>query len=719
MATELLEWNTAGLLDYFLRVEREIGNRQFAFVLGAGASATSGIPTGYELVMTWLRELQRQLDPHHERRAVEEWATAASLDIAGFEFARAAEFYPEIFDMRFRGDPEEGYAALEAVMANKEPSIGYSVLAYIMSQTRHKVVITTNFDNLVANALTIFTSDYPLVCGHESLTGFIHPHMRRPLVAKIHRDLMLGPINDVEAVARLQKGWEPVLRDLFGVYTPIMIGYGGNDGSLMGLLDSLRPGEIAGRLFWCYRQQGGAPNERIRQLVGKHRGALVPILGFDEFMLQLADKLGFELLDDKIEEQARERANRYRQAFIGIRLRLGAPAESHEEEKATADVREAIDAAIKRKIDQPKNWWGFELKARSEEDPERREQTYREGLEQFPRSAELATNLATLLAKRRPAEAEQFFRMALELDPQDARHAGNLASFLHAAGKNAGEADKLFLLAVEQDPSNVFLLVQFAGFVARVRKAPEAAERLFKRALDLDAHDTVANGHYARFLAHVRKDNAGAERHFERTRGGEGKAFDPYFAAQHAAFLAEGGRNLGEAERLFREVLEVYPEDPTANVLHASFLLATGHGAPGTAANKSGPAREALSHAFRTRLWPPPLHAEATFLRALSQRMEGKDDRAALARLKALFARGFGRDWWFCGDLLAAAKKKLPSDHAALYQALADAILDEAHVEELDRFPRWDEIAQLAAPLSLDEPWPIDGTPGTPRIAVV
>ena len=99
----LHRWYRAAVLPGLkLSRVREMGDRQFAFVLGAGASATSGIPTGWELVMTWLRELQRQLDPHYERRAVEHWATAEALHIPGFEFARAAEFYPDIFEMRFR-----------------------------------------------------------------------------------------------------------------------------------------------------------------------------------------------------------------------------------------------------------------------------------------------------------------------------------------------------------------------------------------------------------------------------------------------------------------------------------------------------------------------------------------------------------------------------------------------------------------------------------------
>lgn len=698
-----LHWTPAGLLDHFVKIHREMQDRAFCFVLGAGASASSGIPTGGQLVYRWLGELQRQLDPDHDRRTVEEWATADNLGIPGFDVARAAEFYPQVFELRFNDDPDEGYAALESVMQGREPSIGYSVLAQILATMRHRVVITTNFDNLVTDALSIYTDTYPFVCGHESLTGFVRSRMRRPLLAKIHRDLLMAPINDPDAVAKLQKGWEPVLRDLLRNFSPVFIGYGGNDGSLMNLLDAIKPGDIAGRLIWCYWHKGGVPSDRIRALVGKHRGALVPILGFDELMLQLGARLELPLLDNLIEERARERAARYRKAVEETQQRLGAPATTREAEQQTAPAREALAETIKRKTEQPRDWWGWDLKARSEADPAQRERIYLEALEHFPRSAELASNLAGHLAGHKPAEAEHYFRLAIEIDPTEVRYVGDLADFLAASGRSAGEADKLYVQAVEQEPQNITLLVNFASFVARVRREPDAADRLFRRALGLAPQSPWANGQYARFLAHVRKDDAAAERHFQRTRGPSGQ-LDPYFGAHHAAFLAEGGKDVAEAERIFRELVALCSDDPNANVLYAGVLLARG---------RVQHAREAIERAFSGPLSPSPLYAEAVLLRGAIDRLEGKDDRPALGRLKSLLLRGFGRDWWFHGDLVIALRGRLGADNGALYESLVEAILDEERVIALDRFPRWDE----QAPLSLEEPWP-SGGPGAPRLAI-
>lgn len=274
--------NTVGFLSEFERRHTLLPDRPFCWVLGSGASFQSGIPTGSALVLQWLKELHEMEDL--KGRSLNEWATPVNLGIKNFDFEKAANFYPWVYWRRYRKFREEGYAFLEKAMEAAEPSYGYSVLAQIMAGTQHKASVTTNFDNLIADALAVYTRALPLVCGHESLTGFIRPNLQRPLVAKIHRDLLLNPKNEPEELEKLPDEWVSALKMIFESYTPIVIGYGGNDGSLMGLLKVLPP--IKGGIFWCYRSTD-EPDARIHELVEHHDGSLVPILGFDELMLQL------------------------------------------------------------------------------------------------------------------------------------------------------------------------------------------------------------------------------------------------------------------------------------------------------------------------------------------------------------------------------------------------------------------------------------------------
>lgn len=334
-------WTVTGLLNYFHEVHAA-DDRRFAFILGAGASFDSGIPMAGQLVDRWLQELHARED--HERRPLAAWATAQNLDIDGFEHARAVEFYSQVFARRFADQPDEGYAYLERILHGRDPSFGYSVLAQVLATTRHRVVITTNFDNLVADALAIYTDQLPFVCGHESLAGFVRINPRRPLVIKVHRDLLLAPKNRVEELAGLPDALVQSLRDLLRSYTPIVIGYGGNDGSLMGLLrDVLQPGDIPGGIYWCYWHGAGLPGAPILDVVRRHRGKLIPIQGFDELMLQLGEGLGFQRMDQRIEQRASERARKYRESVELLQRRVYPRPEPPPEPPPVDDVAALAD----------------------------------------------------------------------------------------------------------------------------------------------------------------------------------------------------------------------------------------------------------------------------------------------------------------------------------------------------------------------------------------
>lgn len=346
-------WDPAGLCEHICDVDRKMHDRRFAFILGAGASVQSGIPAAGELVRRWIGELQRRLSRNDQ--AVERWATAKALGIPGFSFAQAPSFYAQVFARRFRQQPDEGYADLEDIMLGKDPSFGYSVLAHVLAETRHKLVITTNFDNLVGEALSIFTGTAPLVCGHESLANFIRLVPRRPVVVKIHRDLLMAPMNHADEIAALQSPWIEPLTRVFSTYTPIVLGYGGNDGSLMGFLRSLPVGAIHGGIFWCYYGPAGPPSSEIRSLVAQHRGALVPIEGFDELMLRLSAQLRIPLLDHVIESKARDRVANYRRRVEELQARIFPPKRtaSEDDEEEADEPPAASPAPVPSAISQP------------------------------------------------------------------------------------------------------------------------------------------------------------------------------------------------------------------------------------------------------------------------------------------------------------------------------------------------------------------------------
>lgn len=291
--------------------ESNRNGERFCFILGSGASVESGIPSGNTLEMQWMNCLMGESedrgtlakDPADVEKTAqalyeERKLTHSFADIKkAWEKARAekrsisSEYYFDIYKLRFYPNQRNGYRYMERLMEACEPSFGYHSLALLLTKGNlNNLVITTNFDSLVEDALFLYTTKKPLVVSHESLAGFIESDIQRPIVAKVHRGLMYAPFNSPDTTNRLQDEWRDTLNYAFNTYTPIVIGYGGGDHSLMAFLEDektmLRHG-----VYWCYRKASGLPDKKILELLERKNGYLVEISGFDAMMLELGNAM--------------------------------------------------------------------------------------------------------------------------------------------------------------------------------------------------------------------------------------------------------------------------------------------------------------------------------------------------------------------------------------------------------------------------------------------
>ncbi len=486
-----------GFLARFLEQHQRRADHPFCFILGAGASQQSGIPTGAELAKRWLEEMRTAED--FEGLRLEEWATAERLSIAGFSLERCREYYPDLYERRFKNHPENGYAHLEKEMDGKEPSFGYGVLAYIMSETEHRIVITTNFDNLMGDALSIHSTHFPLILGHDSLAGFASINPRRPLVAKIHGAIGFQPKNTPEETQNLFDAWKKPLHDFLDRCTPVVIGYAGNDGSLMGFLEEL-PDGVPENAYWLVRSTAGNPREvwdrvgeRTRLFVKKKKGAIVPIPGFDEIMLLLYDHLRKPLewpdLFERLKERARAREEHFDTQMKDIKESLrpkpagiGAPAEetvaamSPEAGELSVLLREAAARLTEERVSKP--WWQWEEEVASAANAEEKEAIYRAGLDALPRSAPLLGNYAIFLNNDRKDydRAEEYYKRAIEADPKHPTILGNYAVFLKNVSKDYDRAEEYYRRAIEADPKNATNLGNYAGFLFARGRLVEAID---------------------------------------------------------------------------------------------------------------------------------------------------------------------------------------------------------------------------------------------------
>ncbi len=638
------------LADRFKETERMMPNRAFAFVLGAGASRSSGIKGAAQMVDDWIPLLYREVVGNADGDA-KAWATAQTLGIAYYDPADPAAAYSELYRRMYARDPDRGYAYLEEQMRNAEPSYGYSVLARIMETTRHKVVVTTNFDNLVADSLSIFSKTYPLVCGHESLAGFISARVRRPLVVKVHRDLLLAPKSTPEDLGALPDGFSSALADIFRHYTPIVIGYGGNDGSLMKFLKDLPPRSVPGGVYWCHWDEGEPPSDEIQHFVAAQQGALVPIPGFDEAMMLLGEALEFDVPDKFVLDRAQARAKRIVEQVQALQTRLKSrthrlPALADAEVSASDVLTSAVEKTMQR-TSGTLRWWQWELRARDAIDIDERDRIYREAIAALPESSELLGIYANFLKDVRKDydQAEAYYRKSLTVDPTHATTLGNYALFLHYARKDYDQADTYYAKTLAADPTGANTLGSYAHFLATVRKDYDQAEAYYSKALAADPMHVNNLNDYAYFLTTVRKD-------YE------------------------------QAEMSYKKALVADPNDPIRLGNYASFLLSLGRTDEGLAILERGlsalgqltlNAQHVETWMYATCHWLPERWHEA------------------LSKLKSLLLvdKISTGDWDFSGVIEAAKKRKHPA--AEWLDPLAAVCSGTADASTLDGWEAWRE----------------------------
>lgn len=288
--------------------EGKSNSERFCFIIGSGASVSSGIPTGVALEYQWMKEMEETSGLEEIRENAKKLKDCLDNDFIKIEedwkktkesgVSLPSDYYFDIYKLRFFLNPRNGYHYLEKIMANKNPGFGYHPLALMLTDgSGSNLVITTNFDSLIEDALFLYTDDKPLVINHELLAEYAgDPNIKRPIIAKVHRGIFFDPLNQPEETNELKGKWRDVLAFVFQNYTPIVIGYGGGDNSLMNLLED-DDVKMRNGIYWCYYEKYGLPNEKIQELIQKKNGHLVRTAGFDAAMLALGnaffpDKIG-------------------------------------------------------------------------------------------------------------------------------------------------------------------------------------------------------------------------------------------------------------------------------------------------------------------------------------------------------------------------------------------------------------------------------------------
>jgi Tfp pilus assembly protein PilF len=536
-----------------LHVAHADGKGKFAFFLGAGCSKSSGIPLAGELVKdNWLPRLHAMRKPHE--KDVTTWATTC---FQGYDPKNAALLYGRVMAELFL-TPDDRQTEIETLCDSRTPAFGYAVLAQMVASETgtFNIVLTTNFDDLVADALYLYTPARPLVIHHESLAEYIRPTRTRPLIVKLHGDHRLSPHNTTTETSAIAKALADQTKSLLHDRGLIFIGYSGSDTGILQMLQQLPSKALPHGAFWVHPDEPTGP---IRDWLIERDGIWVKSGWFDEVMLLARDAMNLEHPSDK---RFTDIFAKYHESFRELSAKVYS-------KPATDPNAAALQSAAAQAESTFPNFWKAMAEADRHEaagEMDRAEEVYRAGITQFPRAVPLLDNFAIFLTNIRKNHdaAEAMFKRAIEADPKRANSLGNYALFLTNIRANHDAAEALYKRAIEANPKYFNALGNYATFLTDVREDHDAAEAMYKRAIEADPKHADHLGNYALFLAHARKDHDAAEAMYKRALEASPKHANTL--RNYANFLANirKDQNAADALRARLKAIEKGPSEASS-----------------------------------------------------------------------------------------------------------------------------------------------------------
>ena len=269
--------------------------------LGAGASATSGIPTAGDMIWDFKRSLYcseqkisvRRCQDLHDPGLQKQLQTFCDA-LGRFPPATSESEYAELFQAVYPSEADRR-RYIDTMIQRGRPTFGHLALAALMVRDRVRVVWTTNFDRNVEDAaaklfqttarLGIATLDTPQIAA-ESIQ-----ENRWPLLVKLHGDFLSRKLkNTAQELIAQDERLRSALHESSLRAGLVVAGYSGRDDSIMAVLeDCVRTkGAFPGGLFWVVRP-GTKPFGRVVALLelatkaGIEAG-VVEVNSFDELM---------------------------------------------------------------------------------------------------------------------------------------------------------------------------------------------------------------------------------------------------------------------------------------------------------------------------------------------------------------------------------------------------------------------------------------------------
>lgn len=257
----------------------------YALLLGSGISRSASIPTGYEVTI----EMIRQLSSLHKDQPedLEKWYLE--------KFGKHAE-YSDLLDMLGK-TPTERHGFLrqffepteqELDEGKKQPTAAHRVIAKMVASGKVRVIITTNFDRLIEQAIQEEGVTPTIISSADATEGAMPLIHSKCTVIKVNGDYLdTRAKNTIDELQQYDVRQEKLLERIFDEFGLLICGWSGDwDHGLRSCLERTKSRRFS--CYWCIK---GKPSDTASSLMNLRLANRIEIESADKFFLELEDKL--------------------------------------------------------------------------------------------------------------------------------------------------------------------------------------------------------------------------------------------------------------------------------------------------------------------------------------------------------------------------------------------------------------------------------------------
>lgn len=258
----------------------------FALLLGSGVSRSAGIPTGWEITLDLVRRLA-SLNGSESLADPEAWYMS--------EYDRPPE-YSDVLAQVARS-PGERQGLLRSYFEPtdreresdlKTPQASHRAIASLMSTKTIRVVITTNFDRLLEQALNDIGINPTVISTADSVTGSVPLAHAENLIIKVNGDYLDTRILNTETeLSNYDERIDGLIDRIFDEFGLVVCGWSGDwDIALKAAFE--RASNRRYSVYWCHR---GDLSDTANRLCDLRSATRLPIEDSDTFFSRLVDQV--------------------------------------------------------------------------------------------------------------------------------------------------------------------------------------------------------------------------------------------------------------------------------------------------------------------------------------------------------------------------------------------------------------------------------------------